>query len=160
MSTVSKIVSFLSLFFTALALCPYVAHLMSFPNKMEMSREEYFIAQQVYSGWSYSAILILLSFISTILLSVCAKDHDRVLRFSLAATFCIGMSLMVFFVFTFPANQITENWTLQPQSWADLRIQWEYSHAFNALLYMAAEALLIMSVLSWPSVDRYKISLT
>ena len=160
MSGVSKIVSFLSLFFTALALCPYVAHLMSFQNKMEMSREEYFIAQQVFNGWSYSSILILLSFFSTIALSILAKDHDRVLRFSLGAAFCIGMSLMVFFVFTFPANQITENWTLQPQSWQDLRIQWEYSHAFNAILYMAAEALLIMSVLSWPVKDNYKVSLT
>ena len=156
----AKIVSFLSLFFTALALCPYVAHLMSFPNKMHMSREEYFIAQQVFSGWSYSSILIILSFLSTIALSILAMDHDRVLRFSLGAAFCMGMSLMVFFVFTFPANQITENWTLQPQSWRDLRIQWEYSHAFNAVLYMAAEALLIMSVLSWPLKDSYKVSLT
>lgn len=160
MTTVSKIVSFISLFFTALALCPYVAHLMAFPNKMEMTKEEYFIAQQVYSGWSYSSILILLSFMSTIVLSILAKDDDRVLRFSLGGAFCIGMSLMVFFVFTFPANQITRNWTVQPQSWEDLRIQWEYSHAFNAVLYMAAEALLIMSVLSWPQKGSYKVSLS
>ncbi len=160
MSGVSKIVSFLSLFFTALALCPYVAHLMAFPDKMEMTREEYFIAQQIYNGWAYSSILITLSLISTILLSVLAKDHDIVLRFALGATFCIGMSLMVFFVFTFPANQITENWTMQSASWQDLRIQWEYSHAFNEVLYMSAEALLIMSVLSWPARNEYKISLT
>lgn len=160
MSIVSKIVSFISLFLTALALCPYVVNLMSLPNKMEMSREEYFIAQQVYSGWSYSSILIFLSFVSTIVLSIMAKNHDRVLRFSLGATFCIGMSLMVFLVFTFPANQITQNWTLQPHSWQDLRVQWEYSHAFNAVLYMAAEALLIMSVLSWPVKSQYKISLS
>jgi hypothetical protein len=161
MSTVSKIVSFTSLFFTALALCPYVAHLMAFPNKMEMSKEEYFIAQQIYSGWSYSAVLIFISFVSTIVLSIVARDYDRVLRFSLAASFCIGMSLMVFFVFTFPANQITHSWTTQPQSWENLRIQWEYSHAFNAILYMVAEALLIMSVLSWPAKDNsYKVSLT
>jgi branched-subunit amino acid ABC-type transport system permease component len=160
MSRVSRIVSFISLFFTALALCPYVAHLMAFPNKMEMTKEEYFIAQQVYSGWSYSSILILLSFVSTIVLSILAKDHDRVLRFSLGSVFCIGMSLMVFFVFTFPANQFTRNWTFLTQSWEDLRIQWEYSHAFNAVLYIAAEALLIMSVLSWPQKDSYKVSLT
>ena len=90
MSGVSKIVSFTSLFFTALALCPYVAHLMVFPNKMGMTKEEYFIAQQVYSGWSYSSVLIILSFVSTIVLSILAKDHDLVLRFSLGAVFCIG----------------------------------------------------------------------
>jgi hypothetical protein len=160
MSGFLKIVSFISLFFTALALCPYVAHLMAFPNKMEMNKEEYFIAQQIYSGWSYSSILIFLSLLSTIVLSILARNHDRVLRFSLGAAFCIGMSMMVFFVFTFPANQMTNNWTMQPQSWEDLRIQWEYSHAFNAVLYMAAEALLIMSVLSWPQKDSYKVSLT
>jgi hypothetical protein len=160
MSSVVKIVSFTSLFFTALALCPYVAHLMAFPNKMQMGKEEYFIAQQIYSGWSYSAVLIFISFLSTVILSILARNHDTVLRYALGAAFCIGMSLMVFFVFTFPANQITQNWTAQPQSWENLRLQWEYSHAFNAILYMAAEALLIMSVLSWAAKQQYKISLT
>lgn len=160
MSSMLKIVSFLSLFFTALALCPYVAHLMAFPNKMEMDKQEYFIAQQIYNGWSYSSVLICISFASAILLSIFAREHDTVLRFALGAAFCIGMSLMVFFVFTFPANQVTKNWTSQPEYWEDLRIQWEYSHAFNAILYMAAEALLILSVLSWPAKDRYKVSLT
>jgi hypothetical protein len=134
---------------------------MAFPNKMEMGREEYFIAQQIYSGWAYSSsILIGISFLSTVILAILAKDHDVVLRFALGAAFCIGMSLMVFFVFTFPANQITENWTVQPEYWKDLRVQWEYSHVFNALLYMGAEGLLILSVLSWAVEDNYKVTLT
>jgi hypothetical protein len=155
-----KKVSFISLFFTALALCPYAAHLMAFPNKMQMGKEEYFIAQQIYSGWSYSSVLIFISFLSSVVLSVLVKDQNIVLRYALGAAFCIGMSLMVFFVFTFPANQVTENWTLQPQYWKSLRTQWEYSHAFNAILYMVAEALLIMSVLSWPLKKSYNVSLT
>jgi hypothetical protein len=56
-------------------------------------------------------------------------------------------------MFTFPANQVTENWTSQPYDWQTLRLNWEYSHAANALFYIAAVSLLILSVLSFSTVS-------
>lgn len=152
MRTEVKIMSFVSLLSTALAMCPYVAHLMALPNKIDLSPQEYFKIQQIYTGWSYSAIVILLSFVSTCTLSVLLRNYADAFRLALASAFCIGISLVIFFMFTFPANQVTENWTSQPYDWQTLRLNWEYSHAANALFYVAAEALLILSILSFSTV--------
>jgi hypothetical protein len=38
-----------------------------------------------------------------------------------------ALSLVVFFVFTFPANQQAQNWTVLPENRESLRRQWEYS---------------------------------
>src|SRR6266550_2992731 len=40
--------------------------------------------------------------------------------------------LIVFLVFTFPANRQTANWTVLPENWQELRRRWEYSHAVGA----------------------------
>lgn len=138
----------MSLFSTALAMCPYVAHLMTLPNKISLGQQDYFDAQQVYTGWAYSAVIILISLLSTICLAIIIKDYTTAFRLALAAVFCIGISLMIFYMFTFPANQLTDNWTHQLESWETLRFNWEYSHAVNALIYMIAEMLLIFAVLS------------
>jgi hypothetical protein len=44
----------------------------------------------------------------------------------------IAVNLAIF-VWTFPTNQATNNWTVVPKNWNALRIQWEYSHAANAV---------------------------
>jgi hypothetical protein len=49
--------------------------------------------------------------------------------------------------FTYPANQATNNWTVLPPNWQDLRSQWEYSHATGAGLNFIALITLIVSVL-------------
>ena len=65
-------------------------------------------------------------------------------RFVAAA---IALSLVVFFLFTYPANQQTQNWTTLPDSWETLRRQWEYSHAVGAGLYFVALSALTLSLL-------------
>ena len=50
----------------------------------------------------------------------------------------MAITLPVFFIWTYPANVATQNWTVQPADWAELRRQWGYSHAFNAFLMFAA----------------------
>lgn len=47
-------------------------------------------------------------------------------------------SLAIFFVWTFPANQATANWTTVPENWEQLRAQWEYTHAAGAVLTFGA----------------------
>ena len=65
----------------------------------------------------------------------------------MAAALCIALSLIVFLVFTFPANRQTANWTVLPENWRDLRRRWEYSHAVGAGLYFLALTLLTVSLL-------------
>jgi len=45
-------------------------------------------------------------------------------------------------------NQATQNWTVLPSNWAELRARWEYSHAASALLNLAALGAVILAVLS------------
>jgi hypothetical protein len=55
---------------------------------------------------------------------------------------------IVFFYFTYPANQLTNNWTRLTENWLELRRQWEYSHATGAVLCLVARVMLLLSVLS------------
>jgi hypothetical protein len=53
----------------------------------------------------------------------------------------------VFFAFTYPASRQTNNWTMLPANWLELRRQWEYSHATGAVLNLVALVTLLLSVL-------------
>ena len=55
---------------------------------------------------------------------------------------------MVFWSFTFPANQATANWTVLPEGWQALRARWEYSHAAGAVLNFAAVLFLTAPALA------------
>ena len=50
-------------------------------------------------------------------------------------------------LFTFPANRVTQNWTVLPANRAELRRRWEDSHATGAALYFVALALLTAAAL-------------
>jgi hypothetical protein len=47
-------------------------------------------------------------------------------------------TLAVFFEWTYPANQSAANSTTAPADWERLRMQWELSHAANAVLTFIA----------------------
>jgi len=53
----------------------------------------------------------------------------------------------VFWTYTYPANQVTNNWTVLPENWRELRRQWEYSHATSAGLNLVALVVVILSLL-------------
>jgi hypothetical protein len=76
--------------------------------------------------------------------------------FSLAviALLCLLGGQAIFWAFTFPTNQATENWTVLPTNWADLRVQWEYSHAAGAVLNLAAFVALTLAVLGGRGLQR------
>src|SRR5206468_11285326 len=66
----------------------------------------------------------------------------------------IAANLAIFFVWTFPTNQATNNWTVVPNNWNKLRIQWEFSHAANAMVTFAALVCVVIAVLRQPSQAR------
>lgn len=61
---------------------------------------------------------------------------------------CIAGTQIIFWTFTYPANQETSNWTVLPEHWEALRTQWEYSHAASAVLNLIALIMLVLSVLA------------
>jgi Domain of unknown function (DUF1772) len=134
------------LFFTALVLAP-LAHLFELSNKMTLSRDEYFIVQQIYRGWALLGFVVVGALLSTMILAVMVRHNRKIFILTLAASTYIAGSLIVFFYFTYPANQLTDNWTRLPENWLELRRRWEYSHATSAVLYLAAFVVLLLSVL-------------
>ena len=141
-----KTVRFIALLFTSLALAPYLAHLLELPNKINLSREDYLTVQQIYRGWALLGIVVFGALISNLVLTIMVRKK-KVFILNLVAFLCILGALVVFFTFTYPANQITNNWTMLPANWMELRNQWEYSHAASAGLGLVALISLILSVL-------------
>lgn len=78
-----------------------------------------------------------------------ALVRHQTLPFWLATLAALGFLPAVFVLWTFPANQATENWTVLPENWEILKRRWEYSHAVNAALALLAFCLLTLSALSW-----------
>jgi hypothetical protein len=139
-----KTVMFLALVLSALALIPYGAHLFSLPNKIGMTREQYLVAQSVYSGWSLLSFVLIPAMLINIALAVMLRGEAG-FAFAAAGCVCMAATLGVFFAFTYPANVATQNWTVAPSDWERLRYSWEYSHAANAGLAFAAFCLIALA---------------
>jgi hypothetical protein len=145
-----KIVTFLSLLFVALSLGPSLAHLLELPNKINLSRDDYLTVQQIYRGWALLGIVVFGSLLSTLILTIMLRGSGLAFVFSLISFLCVLAALIVFFTYTFPANQATGNWTVLPENWQELRTRWEYSHAVGAVLNLIAMISLIIAVLFRP----------
>jgi hypothetical protein len=137
----------LSVLLTAVAMAAAFAHLLALPNKLLLSREDYFTVQQVYRGWALLGIVIFAALAATVTLAVLERNDRARFRLTATAAACIALSLVVFFGFTSPANQATRNWTAVPENWEELRLRWEYSHAAGAGLYFVALTTLTLSLL-------------
>jgi hypothetical protein len=116
---------------TALALVPSVAHLAALPNKMAMVQDAYFVAQQIYAGWALFGIVLFGTLTANLAHTIVLRRLGRSFGCALAACLLIAANLAIFFVWTLPTNQATNNWTIVPKNWNELRIRWEYSHATN-----------------------------
>ena len=124
-----KVVQFIAVVFTALALVPSGAHFFALPNKIGLAQDQYFIVQSIHRGWSLFGIALFGALIANFALALMLRGRGMPFAFALSAFFCIALTLVVFFIWTYAANQATDNWTTMPANWEQLRRQWEYSHA-------------------------------
>jgi|SRR5690606_15746140 len=145
--TLANALRLLSVVLVALSMAAGFAHLYALPNKIDLPPAEYFVAQQIYAGWALIGIAILGAIGSTLALAVLVRRRGAEFRLVVTALVCLVLALAIFFAFTFPANQATENWTTRPADWETLRSQWEYSHAAGALLYLTALIALTLSLI-------------
>jgi hypothetical protein len=75
------------------------------------------------------------------------RKEKKAFALTLIALLCIAGTQIIFWIFTYPANKQTNNWTMLPANWVELRNQWEYSHATSAVLDVIALITLIISIL-------------
>ena len=139
---------FVALLATAIALGPALAHLLELPNKIDLAKGDYLIVQQSYRGWSALGWVLLVQLVSLIAVVRYAPADGPVRKAALAALLCLLGAQLLFWVFTYPANAATENWTIQPENWDKLRRRWEFSHAGGAILQLVAMAGLIAGVVA------------
>lgn len=135
---VLRIATAVAVVLTALALVPAAAHLLSLANKIDMPRDEYFVAQGVYRGWAWLGAVLFAAIGADVAAGLIARDRRQDGRFAFAAAILLALSVAIFFVWTWPTNRATANWTMIPDNWRALRAQWEYSHAANAAVNFAA----------------------
>lgn len=139
---------------TGLAMGAALAHLLELPNKIGMSQQDYFTTQMAYNGWNRLAWLLLAELVGLVGMAVIYRHHRAVRNPALAALFFLICAQVVFWIFTFPTNMATENWTVVPERWEVLRNSWEYSHAAGALLQFAAFVAVGLAVLRRPQMPR------
>jgi uncharacterized membrane protein len=138
----------LALVFTALALIPYGAHLFSLPNKIGMTQEQYFVAQRAYDNWALIGLILFPAMLLNLVMAIMLRAQQPAFYLAVAGCLFMAATLAVFFAFTYPGNVATQNWTVAPANWAQLRTRWEYSHAFNAVLMFASFCLMALATLA------------
>ena len=139
---------FAGLLSTAVALGPALAHLLELPSKIGLAKGDYFTVQQIYRGWSQLGWLLLIQLVSLVAVVLYAKTDRNLRRAAILTLLCLLAAQLLFWVFTYPANVATENWTIRPDDWAELRWRWEFSHAGGAVLQLLGLASLIAGVIS------------
>ena len=134
---------FVAILATLVSLAPALAHLFELPNKMGLSRDAYFMVQQIYAGWELFGIAVLIQFVSLSLLVWRSGREHYVLRPVMAALILLIMAQLLFWLVTYPANSLTHNWTQVPPDWEMLRHNWEYSHATGAVCQLLSLCCLV-----------------
>ena len=61
-----------------------------------------------------AGVVVLGALVVTGLVAFRVRAHSSASYLTWAATVCIAVSLVIFFMFTYPANQQTNNWTTLP----------------------------------------------
>jgi hypothetical protein len=133
-----RVLQIVAVIFTALAFVPSAAHLFELPNKIALSQEHYLLVQSIYRGWSLFGLPIFAAIGANSALALMLWRRGKPFALSLAAALILAITLFVFFWWTYPANQVTNNWTVVSTDWERLRAQWELSHAADAVLTFIA----------------------
>ena len=142
-----RVTQFLAVVFTALALVPGGAHLLELPNKIGLAEDAYFVVQNIYRGWALFGIVLFGALAVNLALAIMVRRQRAPFWLAFLAFLLVAATLGIFFTWTYPANQATSNWTVVPVNWQELRLQWEYAHAANAVLTFVALCAVTWSVL-------------
>jgi hypothetical protein len=109
-----RLIQFLAIILTALALVPSGAHLAALPNKIAMTQAAYFVVQQIYTGWALFGIVLFGALAVNLAHAIVLLRLGQSFGYALASFLFIAANLVIFFVWTFPTNQATNNWTVVP----------------------------------------------
>jgi hypothetical protein len=144
-SVVHESVRLLAVVSVALCLIPAGAHFFELANKMSLSPAEYMTVQKIYAGWSFFGVAIVAAILFTLTHTLMVRADRTAFLLSLTAVLCLAATQAIFWMFTYPMNVASNNWTITPQNFEAARRQWEYSHAANAVLTFVALVTVTLS---------------
>ena len=150
-----KLIHLAAIVLTVISFGPSAAHLFALPNKMGLGQHDYFTVQHIYNGWALFGVVLIPLLAYDITLAVMMRHGGLRFWLTCAASACIAVSLLVFFVWVFPGNQATANWTVAPGNWRALRTNWECGHAASAVLVFASLCALAAAALLSRGGSRY-----
>jgi hypothetical protein len=133
-----RFTQFLAIILTALALVPGGAHVLELAHPIDLDQQQYLTVQAIYRGWSLLGGILIAAVLTNLTVALMIRDQRAPMLSAAAAAILLLATLAVFFIWTYPVNQTTANWTAAPEQWQMLRRQWEYSHAVNAALTFLA----------------------
>lgn len=147
MSSTSTVLLLVAAMATVLALGAALAHAYEAPAKLGLAADDYFTVQQIYSGWNRIAFVLAVQFLAIVGVIVAHRDQPYVAWPAAIAVACLILSQVVFWTWTYPANEATRNWTATPQDWDGLRSRWELSHIAGAVLQLGAMTALVLAAI-------------
>lgn len=149
-----RVLYFLALLLAILAFGPSFGHALAALNKLALDRDAYVTAQRLYDGWTLLGIVVYASIGFTAALVLALRRRGLSLAGALTALILQIWAQVVFWLFTWPANQATDQWTTMPPDWMELRAQWEYAHMTGSVLNLGAVIALILSLLAYAGRKR------
>ena len=142
-----RVIQFLAILLTALALVPAGAHLFELPNKIDMPRDAYLAVQGIYAGWAWFGIVYLAALVMNVVLAIKLRRQLPAVYFAGAAAFASPSSSRSVHV-DVPRQHATAKWTTMPDDWIGLRREWEYSHVVNSVVMLIALCSVTLSVIT------------
>jgi hypothetical protein len=141
---VLKIVQFLAVIFTAVAVIN--AHLLAPLDQLSVLHDTYYV---VYRGWAQLGVVLIGALIADAALAALVRDRRISFWFAVGAFVAVAATLPISFLWIYPANQWTANWTTLPDNWEALWRQWTYGHTANAILTFVGLCAVTCSVVSY-----------
>ena len=141
----------IALAMTAVILIPVGAHLFELYGKIGLPEQAYFNVQPIYAGWSLFAVPIFAAIALNAALAWRLRADRAASVMAGASAVLIALTLAIFFIWVFPGNQATQNWTAVPADWQSLRRSWEWGHATNAVITFVAFLLVAAAATRTPS---------
>ena len=133
----------------ALYLVPHGAHFFERPAKMALSPESYMIVQSIYAGWSRFGLVIVAALLMILAHTVLVRDDRQAFWLSLLSFAALAGVMTIFWLYTYPVNVESHNWTVKPEPFEAAQRQWEFSHAANAILTSLSLLAVAFSALSY-----------
>jgi hypothetical protein len=88
------------------------AHLFELSAKLAMSPSDYMVVPGIYRGWLRFGIAIFPAMLLTLLHAVMRRGQRIVFILSLISLLCLIGTQIIFWLFTYPMNVLSGNWTV------------------------------------------------